>query len=169
VSPLVFKMVEKLLNSAAELRRVVWGLEETAVGMAQAPVPDVVQSGVKMARDSATVLKASAAGLLATVERVERLCAIEHSPSTAHTVGKVETLGTFRESAANVLAAALVKAKDGNIAQGSDWKPALHAAATAVDAMADYVVARIMYELRSGCSESGIFAVAAAREEEGNR
>jgi hypothetical protein len=165
VSPLVFKMVEKLLNSAAELRRVVWGLEQTAVGIARAPVPDAVQNGAKLARESATALKASAAGLVVTAERVERLAATEQASDTVSGVGRIDTLGALRESAANVLAAALVKAKDGNIAQSSDWEPALRAAATAMDALTDYVVARLMYELRSECSESGIFAVAPAREE----
>ena len=165
MSPLAFKMVERFLNSAAELRRVVWGLEQTAVGIAQAPVPDVVQSGAKFARESATALKASAAGLLATAERVERLATTEHSSDTTYSVGRIDTLSAFRESAANVLAAALVKAKGGNIAHRDDWEPALRAAASAVDALADYVVARLAYELRSEGLESGIFAVAAAHEE----
>ena len=165
MNPFVFKIVENLLLSAEELRRVAWGLEEATVGIAQAPMPGALRNSAKLARESATALTASATGLLATAERVERLAIIEHSFETSPSVGRIETPGAFRESAANVLAAALVKTKGGNIAQSSDWDPALRAAATTVDALADYVVARLMCELRSECSESGIFAIATARDE----
>jgi hypothetical protein len=160
VNPLVFKMVEKLWNSADELRRVVWDLEEATIGITEAPMPNAILNNAKLAQESATALKASAAGLLATAERVERLAALKHSPGTTNNFGRNETPGAFRESAANVLAAAFVKAKGGSIGESSDWEPALRAAAIAVDALGDYVMARIIYELRSGCSESGIFAVA---------
>ena len=165
VNAFAFKIVEKLLISTEELRRVTRGLEDAAVGIAQAPMPGALRNNAKLARDSATAITASAAALLATAERVEKLAAIEHSFDTARRVRRNDTADPFRESAANVLAAAFVKTKGGNIAQSSDWEPALRAAGTAVDALADYVVARLMSELGSKCSQSGIFAVAAVRDE----
>lgn len=167
MNPFAFKIVEKLLISAEGLRRLAYGLEEATVGIAQAPMPGALRNTARLARESATALMASATGLLATAECIERHAAIEHSFASSQSVGTVETPAAFRESATNVLAAALVKAKGGNIAQSSDWDPALRAAATTVDALADYVVARLMSELRSECSESGsgTFALAAARDE----
>jgi len=159
VNPLVFKMDEKLLMSAEELRPVA------AVAIAQAPMPGALRNSAKLSRNSATAVTTSVVPLLATAERVEKLAATEQSLDAAHDVSRIDTPDSFRESAANVLAAAFVKTKGGNIAQSSDWEPALRAAATAVDALANYVIARVMSELRSECSESGTFAVAATRDE----
>jgi len=165
VNPFVFKIVEKLLINAEQLRRVACGLEEAAVGIAQAPMPGALRNNAKLARESATAITKSAVALLATAERVEKLAATEQSLDTAHSARRIDRPDAFRESAANVLAAAFVKTKGGNIAQSGDWEPALRAAATIVDALADYVAARVMSELGSECLESGTFAVAAAQRE----
>jgi len=165
VNPFVFEIVEKLLLNAEGLRRVAGGLEEAAIGIARAPMPCALRNSAKLARESATAIATSAVPLLTTARRVEKLAATEQSFDTTHSARGIDRTDAFRESDANVLAAAFVKTNGGNIAQSSDWEPALSAAATIVDALADYVAARVMSELGSECLESGTFAVAAAQRE----
>jgi len=153
----VFTLFEKLLMSAEDLRQVA------AVAIAQAPMPGALRNDAKLLRNPAMAITTSAIALLANAKRIEKLGATAHSLDAAHGVRRIDAPDVFHQSVANVLVAAFVKTKGGKTAQSSDWEPALHAAATAVDALADYVIARVMSELRSECSESGTFVVAAAR------
>ena len=142
--------IQELKRDTASFSRAGEALEDAADELSPDGISGDLHKSIAKFQDGVVAL---AAGLLAIVRRAERAmtlaelgedATLENDPTPQPNYSQVEV---SRESAANALAAAMIKTSGGDITRQEDLIPALHAAEHVIDAIADHVLARQRNEL----------------------
>ena len=145
--PVLGRTLQELKRDTASFSRAAQALEDAAGELSPDGTSVDLHKSVAKFQDGVVALAASLAALVRRAERAMTLAelgegATPENEATPDPNNLQASVAESRESAANALAAAMIKTSGGDITRQADLIPALHAAENVVDAIADYVLAR---------------------------